>query len=102
MQLVARKRIDILADAPLLPRLEASFMAAGIAGHTVFPAVSGSGRHGRWESGDLSGASAKLSVMAIAAEDAVDQLVSLLSPLLDSHRLLLTVSDVAVVRGDRF
>lgn len=101
MQTVSRKRIEILADAPLLPRLVAALNECGIGGHTVLPATSGSGRTGRWSEDRLTGTS-KLMLVAIASEAHAAALVDRLAPLLDSHRLLLTVSAVDVIRGDRF
>ena len=101
MNTVSRKRIEILADAPLLPRLVAALDTAGIDGHTVFPAASGAGRTGDWTDDRLTGTS-KIMLVAIASEEHSAALVDHLAPLLDSHRLLLTVSNVEVVRGDRF
>jgi PII-like signaling protein len=101
MQTVLRKRIEILADAPLLPRLVAALEQCGIDGHTIFPATAGAGRTGRWSEDGLTGTSKQLLV-AIASEDHAAALVDQLAPMLDSHRLLLTVSAVEVVRGDRF
>lgn len=102
MLTVTRKRLDILADAPLVPRIVAALDAAGIGGHTILPALGGSGRSGAWSEDRLSGAATKRVVMAITGAAEADALVEALAPLLDSHRLLLTISDVAVVRGDRF
>ncbi|MCY7279653.1 MAG: DUF190 domain-containing protein [Sphingomonas bacterium] len=101
MNTVSRKRIEILADAPLLPRLLDALRASGINGHTVLPASSGAGATGRWSDDGLTGTD-KLVVMAIASTDHAAALVDRLAPLLDSHRMLLTLSDVEVVRGDRF
>ena len=101
MNTVTRKRIEILADAPLLPRLVDILQASGITGHSVFPAVSGAGATGRWSDDGLTG-TAKLVIMAITSAAHAATLVSQLAPLLNSHRLLLTLSDVEVVRGDRF
>ena len=101
MKTVLRKRIEILADAPLLPRLVEALAQCGINGHTVLPAISGVGRTGSWSEDRLTGTS-KLLLMAIASDDHAALLVEKLAPLLDSHRLLLTVSLVDVVRGDRF
>lgn len=101
MLTVARKRIEILADAPLLPRLTAALTACGIGGHTVLPALSGSGRQGAWSLDRLTGTS-KIMLVAIASEEHAAVLVDAIGPLLDSHRLLLTISTVDVVRGDRF
>jgi hypothetical protein len=41
-------------------------------------------------------------LLAIASEAKTDALVEELAPLLDSYRLLLTIGDVQVVRGERF
>ena len=101
MQTVLRKRIEILADAPLLPRLLAALEACEISGHTVLPAMSGAGQTGRWSEDYLTGTS-KLMLVAIASDVHAAALVDQLAPLLDSHRLLLTLSAVEVVRGDRF
>ncbi len=102
METVTRKRIDVLADAPLVPRIVSALTQAGVHGHTVLPAVSGAGRTGEWSEDRLTGAATKQWVVAIASADHADVLVDALGPLLDSHRLLLTISDVQVVRGDRF
>lgn len=101
MQTVTRKRIDILADEPLVPRLLAALDQCGITGHTLLPALSGAGRTGRWHDERLTGAS-KVMLMAIGSAEDADALVEKIAPLLDSHRLLLTIADVEVVRGDRF
>lgn len=98
---VARKRIDILADAPLLPRLTDALKACGINGYTILPALSGFGTTGHWDEDRLTGTS-KVMLMAIASDDHAQQLVDRLAPLLDSHRLLLMLATVDVVRGDRF
>lgn len=101
MHTVVRKRIEILADAPLLPRLVDALDASGVTGHTVLPALSGTGSHGHWSDDGLTG-TAKVLVMAITTAEHAADLVDRLAPLLDSHRLLLTLGDVDVVRGDRF
>ena len=101
MNTVSRKRIDILADAPLLPRLVEALEQCGIDGHTVLPALSGSGPTGSWREDGLTGTS-KILLMAIASDNHAALLVEKLAPLLDSHGLLLTVASIEVVRGDRF
>lgn len=101
MQTVTRKRIEVLADAPLVPRIVAALHRADIHGHTVLAALSGSGRTGSWSEDRLTGSEKRL-VMAIASADHAQAFVDALAPLLDSHRLLLTIADVEVVRGDRF
>ena len=102
MQTATRKKIEILADAPLIPRLVAALTEAGIHGHTVLPALAGAGRTGEWNEERLTGAETKQLLWAIASAEHAAALVDAIAPLLTSHRLLLTVADVEVVRGDRF
>lgn len=99
---VPAKRIDILVDGPLVPRIAAAIGDAGISGHTVLPALGGAGRGDAWSVERLTAAESKVTVMAIASADRAQLLIDALAPLLDSHRLLLTITDVGVVRGDRF
>ena len=102
MDTVIRKRIEILTDAPLVPRIAAACEAASISGHTVIPALSGRGRAGHWSEDRLSGAQSKVIVLAIASAERADALLDALAPVLDSHGLLVLVGDVAVIRGERF
>ncbi len=102
MDTVIRKRIEILTDAPLVPRISAACEAAGISGHTVIPSLSGRGRAGHWSEDRLSGAQSKVIVLAIASAERADALLDALAPVLDSHGLLVMVGDVAVIRGERF
>jgi PII-like signaling protein len=101
METVTRKRLEILADAPLVPRVVAALHNAGIGGHTIIPAIAGEGRRGEWSEERLTGATKQL-VIAIASEAHAGEFIDAIGPLLTSHRLLLTISDVGVVRGDRF
>lgn len=102
MQTVPRKRIEVLADAPLVPAIIAALSRAGINGHSVLPVLGGGGRSGSWSEERLTGAETKQLVWAIASEEHAREFVDAVGPLLDSHRLLLTIADVAVVRGERF
>ena len=102
VQTVARKRIEILVDTPLSPRIIRQIKAIDISGWSLIHVDSGGGRAGEWQDDDVTGASAKTIVLVIASEAKTDALVELLAPLLDSYRLLLTIGDVQVVRGARF
>ena len=102
METVTRTRIEILADAPLVPRVVAALHQAEVHGHTVLPALSGSGRTGSWSEERVTAAESKRLVVAIASLEHAAAFVDAVGPLLESHGMLLTLSDVQVVRGDRF
>ncbi|MCE2729982.1 MAG: transcriptional regulator [Sphingomonadaceae bacterium] len=102
IQTVSRKRIEILVDTPLVPRVVAQLKAVDISGWSVIHVDSGGGRAGAWQDDDVTGASAKTIVLAIASEAKTSGLIEAIAPLLDSYGMLLTIGDVQVVRGERF
>jgi hypothetical protein len=81
IQTVPRKRIEILVDTPLVPRIVGKLKAVDISGWSLIHVDSGGGRAGQWQHDDVTDA---------------------IAPLLDSYGMLLTVGDVQVVRGERF
>jgi hypothetical protein len=101
-QTVTRKRIEILVDTPLAPRIIAQVKAVDISGWSLIHVDSGGGRAGEWQHDDVTGAAAKTIVLVVASQAKADALVDALAPLLDSYRLLLTIGDVQVIRGERF
>lgn len=96
------RRIEVLADEPLIPALERLAGQAGIHNYTLLPTLGGMGQHGRWRDDQVSGATAKIMLLAVTSPDRAEQLVELITPLLEPHRLLLLISDVDVVRGPQF
>lgn len=101
IETVIRKRIEILADKPLIGRVTGAIDAVGITGWTVLPAQSGSGRDGRWQDDRLTGVD-KVLVVTVASADKAAALAEQLAPILTSHGFLLTMWDVQVIRGERF
>ncbi|MGL5838471.1 MAG: P-II family nitrogen regulator [Sphingorhabdus sp.] len=102
VETVPRKRIEILVDTPLVPRLIKIARQVDISGWSLIHIDAGGGRDGEWRHDDVTGAAAKTIMLMIASEAKAAALVDAIAPLLDSYRLLLTVGDVQVVRGERF
>lgn len=96
-----RKRIEILADEALAPRLVSASGKAGINGHTILRVEAGAGRGGPWRSDTVSG-SGKIIFLTITAEDKARRLIDLLAPSLEAWGMVLTMGDVEVVRPERF
>jgi hypothetical protein len=96
------RRIEILADEPLIPAIEQLAATAGIRNYTLLPTLGGVGQHGRWRDDQVSAATAKIMLLAITGDAKAQHLIDLLSPLLEPHGLLLLLSDVEVVRGAHF
>jgi hypothetical protein len=102
VETVTRKRIEILVDTPLVPRLIKHARDVDISGWSLIHVDAGGGRDGEWQHDDVTGAAAKTIILMIASEEKARALTDAIAPFLDSYRLLLTIGDVQVVRGERF
>ena len=101
INLTAMKRIEILCEDGLVPRLANLVRNSGFSGHTVMPVLQGEGAGGRWSDERITGSS-KVMILCIGTAEDAEKLLEDLAPLLDSHRLLLTIGDVEVIRHERF
>lgn len=101
MELTGMKRVEILVEEQLVPRLGKIVRNAGFSGHTVMQVLQGRGAGGAWQDERLTGSS-KVMMLAIGTSEDADKLLEEIAPMLDSHRLLLTIGDVEVVRRERF
>ncbi len=102
MQLVSRRRIEVLVDAPLARRIVALAASVGVTRYTLMPTLGGAGEGGAWADDQISGAQAKVMFLAVTTQETADNLIDALTPLLESHGLILMISDVNVVRGGKF
>lgn len=97
-----RRKIEILVDAPLVPRITAAAHGVGVTGYTVLPALGGSGRGGRWTDDQVTGVESRVLFMTVTTDEKAAALTDALAPVLESHGLLLMTSGVEVVRGGKF
>jgi hypothetical protein len=103
IETVTRKRIEVLIDSALTRTLIAAAEAAGVSGYTFLPVSGGKGGGGRWSDDQITGGAGAKSLFLTVTNDAkASQLVEALQPLLDSHGLVLFVSDVDVIRGNKY
>jgi hypothetical protein len=99
---IHRRRIEVLADEPLIPAVVRLAAEAGITHYTLLPTLGGAGAHGRWRDDQLSGATAKVMLLAITSAEHATAFIDKLAPMLESHHMMLLSSDVEVVRGAKF
>jgi len=100
--MVERRRIEVLVDSPLARQVVSLAREAGIAHYTLLQTLSGAGAHGTWSDDQITGAQAKVLFLAITGDDKLRQFTDLVTPLLESHGLVLMVSSVNVIRGEKF
>ena len=99
---VSRKRIEVLIDQPLVQRVTDAAHRIGVKGYTVMPTLYGSGAHGEWSDDQLSGTLSKVMFTTVIHEERAKQFIDLLEPLLDTYGIVVLMSDVQVIRGNKF
>lgn len=99
----ARKRIEVLVDMPLLPRVEKIAADVGVKIFTVLPTRGGGGVEGRWFDDRVTGgAGTKVIFSTVTTEEKADMMIAQLEPLLDEYGIVLYRSEVEVIRSEKF
>ena len=102
MQLVQRKRMEIFVEAHALKRVEATLSEVGVKGWSVFNGVEGAGAGGTWQRSPVEGGGDMHMIVAITNEAACDRALDWLKQYFSTYRGVVAVSDVSVLRPDRF
>lgn len=96
------RRVEILVDTPLVRIVTGIADRAGVTGYTLLPTLGGRGTGGRWSDDQVSGAEAKVMFVSVMTEATAAALAEAMTPLLESHGLIMMTSPVEVVRKGRF
>lgn len=102
MQTHARKKIEIIVDAPLVPRVTALIDRVGATGYTLFQSIGGRGAEGGWREDQLTGAQQKILIKVIAGDETAGNLVDALGVELERYSCIIYVSTVEVIRAGKF
>lgn len=103
MQTFAKKRIEIVVEAPALARLLDRLDQAAVTGYTVLPVLAGRGKEGAWRGEGLAGDAGRMvAVVCITDESRVDAVLEAAYAIVRRQIGIVTVADVAVIRADHF
>ncbi len=103
MQTYPKKRIDLIIEMPLLRRITERFDKAGVSGYSVLPVIAGRGRSGNWSAGGQVSAVGQMAAIVCIVDAAhVDTVLDEVFAVVEQQIGFVTVSDVAVVRPERF
>ncbi|NNL36531.1 MAG: transcriptional regulator [Silicimonas sp.] len=103
MEMHQAKRVEIIIEAPLESRLTKALEDAGVTGYTVLPVLGGSGRSGKWSrDGEVSRASGMVSVVCLIRPERLDGLLEAAFAVVERHIGVVSVTDTAVLRAERF
>lgn len=102
MQTTGRKKLEIIVEASVLRRVEQFLTDAGVRGWTVLPSVEAHGSGGDWTSGDFTPGQERRLLVAVAASDVAQRALERLSDFFADYPGIVFISDVEVLRGERF
>ena len=103
MQTHPKKRIDLIIEMPLLRRVTERFDKAGVSGYSVLPVIAGRGQSGEWSaSGQVSEVGQMAAIVCIVDAGKVGAVLDEVFAVIRKQIGLVTVSDVSVVRPERF
>ncbi len=102
MQTHTRKKLEIIVDSPLVPRVTALIDRIGATGYTLFQSIGGRGAEGDWREDQLTGAQQKILIKVIAGEETANRLLENLSGELERYSCIIYVSTVEVIRAGKF
>lgn len=99
----ARKRLEIIVEAPALHQVLKALDDAGVSGYTVLSAQEGRGHHGEWNRDDsFNNASHMVCVVCVTSEAKAEAAVESVYAIVKRQIAILSLSDVTVVRPDHF
>lgn len=103
MQMHPKKRLEIFIEAPLLGRIVDRLERAGATGYSVLPVIAGAGRDGAWSTdGQVSDATRPVAIVCIVDAARLPVILESVYEVVSHQIGLIAVSDVEVVRSDRF
>jgi len=103
MDTTAKKRLEIVIEAPVLKRLCRRLDQLEVSGYTVMPAVSGRGQNGSWSrQGEISESQRMFVLFAVLDEKDLSHVLDEVYAMVASQIGIVTVSDVQVIRADHF
>ena len=99
----AKKRVELIIEKPAFKRACRILEDAGVKGYTAFSAFAGYGANMRWQRGtDLSASRDMIMIVSVMDDDLIAAVVHDFENLIGAHIGLLSVSDVSVIRDEKF
>lgn len=101
MNFSTRTKLEIFVEAHAVDEIERMLKRVGFKGCSVFAGVEGAGSHGAWRQTGVEEAGMRL-VVTIGAESAAQTALVWLENYFAAYPGVVAVSEVKVLRADRF
>jgi hypothetical protein len=99
--LTRRRKLEIFVEAHALQRIETMLDGAGFKGWSVFAGSEGAGAHGVWRQTGVDERGLSM-ILAIGPAEACEAALAWLADYFKHYPGIVAVSDVEVMRGERF
>jgi nitrogen regulatory protein PII len=97
------KRIEVIAEIPMVRAITEKLDRARVPGYSVLPIIEGRGMDNSWNSqGQVSDTTNMIVILCIVDESQADNVVDVILSAVRDRIGFLTISDVYVVRPERF
>jgi nitrogen regulatory protein PII len=98
-----KKRIDVILESPLLRTIARQLDRMNVSGYSVLPIIEGRGMQNAWTSeGQVSNTTNMVSLICIVDPSQADAVVDTVLTAVKERIGFVTLSDVYVIRPDRF
>ena len=98
-----KKRIEIVIETPLVGRVTGRLDQMNVSGYSVQALAAGRGQGGAWSADGQVGTAMQMSLIVCIADGVItDAIVDSVFQVVSKQTGFVTVSDVHVIRSDRF
>lgn len=98
-----KKRFELVIERMAYQRAGRILVEAGVSGYTVIPALAGYGNGNTWQRDtDISGSNDMVVIISITDEETLGVIREKMANLLSSHIGVIGISDVTVLRPEKF
>jgi nitrogen regulatory protein PII len=98
-----KKRIDIVVETPLMRSVTRKLDEANVPGYSVFPLLEGRGMLNAWSAeGQVSNAANMVAMLCVVDSSQVDAVIDAVLDVIRDRIGFVAISDVFVVRPERF
>jgi nitrogen regulatory protein PII len=102
MQTHKRRKLELIVEAAILKRTEAILAECGVHVFTVLDGREGRGLAGRWNDENVADALEQRLIIAVATHEAAEKVVARMADLFLRYPGVIYMSDVDVLRAERF
>jgi hypothetical protein len=98
-----KKRIEIIIETPLVDRIADILDRMDVSGYSVIPLAAGRGQGSAWSADGQVGSAMQITLIICISDGAIaDRILDSVFGIVSQHTGFVTVSDVYVMRPDRF